>query len=89
MAKVSQLNYWLVNGDYNKIKEVVNQSENENNEYGLCEDPDLGLDVRIICHNIIASMYSYEDNIELSDYHMQRLQELFDQKVQLEQLQGQ
>ncbi len=89
VAKVSQLNYWLVNGDYNKIKEVVNQSENENNEYGLCEDPDLGLDVRIICHNIIASMYSYEDNIELSDYHMQRLQELFDQKVQLEQLQGQ
>lgn len=94
VAKVSQLNYWLMEGDFDKIFEVIDEStggndgNGENDAYPLCENPALGLSTRMVCHYILASAYYHRDEFEMSDYHKQRRQELFEQQVQLEHPQG-
>lgn len=85
--QVSQLRYWLENGDYDSI---VNESRKpdgtesiDSDGYAMCENPTLGLDLRISCHNMLGLAYSYKDDVELSDYHFKRLWELRDEKTRL------
>ncbi len=49
-----------------------------------CEDVNLGLDLRISCHNILGLAYSYRDEVELSDYHMAKMKELMNEKMRME-----
>lgn len=49
-----------------------------------CEDVNLGIDLRISCHNILGLAYYYKDDIELSDYHMAKMQELMNEKMRME-----
>lgn len=85
-VQVSQLRYWLENGEYDKITEIVQSPEGEDLDsdgYAICENPALGLDLRISCHNIVGLAYGYIDEIEDSNYHMARMRELMDERTRL------
>ena len=87
-VRVSQMRYLLEQGDYDKIIEVGEQTNGNNDDsvddMSICDDVSLGLAVRITCHNMMGQAYDYLDEIEQSTHHNNMVSQLVNERARLE-----
>lgn len=81
LARIATMRYLNLIGDY---EQVIKLGEQVNDGNGACEYPELDLDSRIICHNVIGIAYQETGNDEQSKHHMDALTPLIEERMKIE-----
>lgn len=81
VARVAQMRYSMEQGDYDKVIEIGKQvgdkgNGDSNGEINACEDANLDLYSRAVCHNFMELAYRDMDEHSLADQHAKRNREL-------------